>query len=143
MTRIDRSALVNYSAEQMFDLVNDIESYPQFMAGCTVARVISASENELVGELTLSKGGIRQTITTRNTLVPGREMHMELVKGAFRSFSATWRFIPLADSACKVTLVMEFEFVGGLMDYAIEKLFNSSANSLVDALVARAKQVYG
>ena len=94
MTRIDRSALVNFSARQMYALVNDIESYPQFMQGCTAARIISEGENELVGELTLSKAGIRQTMVTRNTLVPGREMSMELVKGAFSSFSATWRFTP-------------------------------------------------
>jgi len=143
MTRIDRSALVNFTAEQMFDLVNDIESYPAFMQGCTAARVISRTEHELIGELTLSKAGIRQTLTTRNVLVPGREMNMELVEGAFKNFSATWRFTPLTESACKVSLEMDFEFAGGLMDLAMEKLFSSSANNLVDALVQRAQRVYG
>jgi ribosome-associated toxin RatA of RatAB toxin-antitoxin module len=143
MIHIERSALVNFSAGQMFDLVNDIESYPHFMQGCTAARVISVSEEELVGELTLSKAGIRQTLTTRNVLVPGRAMSMELVEGAFNVFSATWRFDSLTDTACKVSLEMEFEFAGGLMDFAMEKLFSSSANNLVDALVQRAQQVYG
>lgn len=143
MTRIDRSALVSYSAEQMFELVNDIESYPSFMSGCTAARVISASEDELIGELTLSRAGIRQTLVTRNRLIPGRRMTMELVEGAFKSFSATWYFDPLTDSACKVRLEMEFEFSGRLMDFAMEKLFSSSANSLVDAVVQRARKVYG
>ncbi|MBT8145850.1 MAG: type II toxin-antitoxin system RatA family toxin [Gammaproteobacteria bacterium] len=142
MTRIDRSALVNFSAEQMFDLVNDIESYPHFMQGCTAARVVSASQEELVGELTLSKAGIKQTLITRNVLVPGREMSMELLEGAFTAFSATWRFNPLTEAACKVSLEMEFDFAGGLMDFAMEKLFSSSANSLVDALVQRAHVVY-
>jgi len=143
MTRIDRSALVQFSAEQMYELVNDIENYPQFMQGCTAARVISVTEEELVGELTLSKAGIRQTLVTRNALVPGREMSMELLEGAFTNFSATWRFNPLTEEACKVTLEMEFEFAGGLMDFAMERLFSSSANSLVDALVQRARHVYG
>ena len=142
MTRIDRSALVNFSAQQMFDLVNDIESYPHFMQGCTAARIISSNDEELVGELTLSKAGIKQKLTTRNVLVPGREMSMELVKGAFTAFSATWRFNPLTESACKVTLEMEFEFSGGLVDFAMERLFSSSANNLVDALVQRAHLVY-
>ena len=142
MTRIARSALVNFSADQMFELVNDIESYPQFMQGCTAARIISADEDELVGELTLSKAGIKQTLTTRNLLVPGRRMSMELIEGAFRSFSATWYFTPLTEEACKVSLEMEFEFAGGLMDFAMEKLFSSSANSLVDAVVQRAELVY-
>lgn len=143
MTRIDRSALVNYSAEQMFELVNDIESYPQFMQGCTSARVISVGTGELVGELTLSKAGIRQTFVTRNTLMHGREMNMQLVAGAFREFSATWRFNPLTDTACRVSLEMEFEFSNGLVDFAMERLFSSSASGLVDALVQRAHLVYG
>lgn len=143
MTHINRSALVNYSAEQMFALVNDIESYPQFMQGCVAAKVISRSEQEVVGQLTLARAGFRQTITTRNRLVPGREMQMELIEGAFRNFNATWHFEPLTESACKVSLNMSFAFSMGLMDFAMEKLFSSSANNLVDALVKRAHAVYG
>lgn len=143
MTRIERSALVNYSAGQMFDLVNDIESYPRFMQGCVSARVLEAGEGFLIGELTLAKAGLRQKFTTRNTLVPGREMRMQLVEGAFRRFSAQWTFKPLAEHACKVSLEMEFEFSSGLVDFAMEKLFTASANSLVDAVVSRAQQVYG
>jgi ribosome-associated toxin RatA of RatAB toxin-antitoxin module len=143
MVRINRSALVNYSAEQMFELVNDIEKYPEFMQGCTAARVIETSDNELIGELTLSKGAIRQTLTTRNRLEYGREMRMELVEGQLSAFSAIWRFTPLADDACKVSLDMEFEFALGLMDYAMEKLFSYSANNQVDSVVDRAKQIYG
>ncbi len=142
MTRIDRSALVNYSAQQMFELVNDIESYPQFMQGCTAARVISVAENELIGELTLSKAGIRKTLVTKNKLVPGRRDDHGAAGRGFRSFSATWNFNPLTENACKVSLEMEFEFAGGLMDFAMEKLFSSSANSLVDAVVQRARLVY-
>ncbi|MFM1896749.1 MAG: hypothetical protein RLZZ385_1823 [Pseudomonadota bacterium] len=143
MTRIERSALVPYSARQMYDLVNDIENYPRFMQGCVAARVVDQGENYLEGELTLSKAGLKQTFTTRNRLIPGREMRMELVEGAFRAFDATWRFQPLAEQASKVTLEMEFEFSSGLLDFAMERLFSSSANNLVDALVRRAQQVYG
>lgn len=143
MTSINRSALVNHSAERMFELVNDIESYPLFMQGCTAARIIESNEQQLIGELTLTKAGINQTLTTRNTLVYGREMKMELIKGFFNSFSATWRFDPISEGACKVSLEMEFEFASGIMDFAIGKLFSSSANNLVDSLVKRAQQVYG
>lgn len=141
-THIDRSALVMHSAQQMYDLVNDIESYPEFMQGCQEARVLSRSETEVVGELTLGKAGIRHSFTTHNTLVPGREMHMTLVEGPFRKFAASWHFHPLGENACKVTLNMEFEFAGGLVGYALEKLFNHSANTLVDALVSRAARIY-
>ena len=143
MTRIDRSALVMHSAQQMYELVNDIEDYPQFMQGCQKARVISRTEDEVVGELTLGAAGLSHTFTTRNTLVPGQEMQMHLVEGPFREFGASWHFKALSPEACKVTLEMEFDFAGGIMGFALEKLFNHSANNLVEALVNRANQVYG
>jgi ribosome-associated toxin RatA of RatAB toxin-antitoxin module len=142
MTRIDRSALVMFSAQQMYELVNDIESYPQFMQGCQEARVVSRTDDEVVGELTLGKAGLKYSFTTRNVVVPGQSMSMNLVEGPFRSFSAAWRFIALNDSACKVTLEMEFDFAGGVVGYALQKLFDHSANTLVDALVNRAQIVY-
>ena len=143
MTRIDRSALVMHSAQQMYELVNDIEDYPQFMQGCQKARVISRTEDEVVGELTLGAAGLSHTFTTRNSLVPGQEMQMHLVEGPFREFGASWHFKALSPEACKVSLQMEFDFAGGIMGFALEKLFNHSANNLVEALVNRANEVYG
>lgn len=142
MTRIDRSALVMFSAQQMYELVNDIERYPQFMQGCQEARVISRTDSEVVGELTLGKAGIKYSFTTCNALVPGESMSMNLVEGPFRSFGAAWRFVALNETACKVTLEMEFDFAGGVVGYALEKLFDHSANTLVDSLVNRAQIVY-
>jgi ribosome-associated toxin RatA of RatAB toxin-antitoxin module len=113
------------------------------MQGCQSARVISRSDEEVVGELTLGKGGLRYSFTTRNLLKPGEEMQMALVEGPFRKFGAAWRFQALADNACKVSLTMEFDFAGGLVGMALESLFNHSANNLVDALVNRAHELYG
>lgn len=143
MVNIKRSALVAYSSEQMFDLVNDIESYPSFMQGCKSATVISRSENELVGELCLAKAGISHRFTTRNTLDRPHGIELALVEGSFSAFHAHWSFTALTAEACEVSLVMEFEFKGGLMQFAVEKLFSNSANNLVDALVKRAATVYG
>jgi ribosome-associated toxin RatA of RatAB toxin-antitoxin module len=143
MTSINRSALVNFSAKQMYDLVNDIENYPQFMRGCEAARIVSQSENELTGELTLGKGGFRQSFTTRNKLTPDQMIEMQLVEGAFSDFKACWQFKILTGEACKISLEMEFEFDSGVMNFVLEKLFNSSANNLVDAVVKRAQSIYG
>lgn len=142
MVRLERSALVAYSASQMFDLVNDIEHYPQFMQGCKSARVISRAEHELVGELCLAKAGISHRFTTRNALARPTHIDMQLVEGSFSAFHARWTFTALNETACKVMLNMEFEFKTGLVEFAAEKLFSSSANNLVDALVARATVVY-
>ena len=143
MAKIHRSALVEYSAQQMFDLVNDIENYPKFMQGCVSAKVIERSDSHLVGKLSLKRAGISQELTTRNTMDSPRSIKMELVEGNFSDFHARWEFFELAENACKVTFHMEFEFKSGLFDMAMGKLFSSSANNLVDALVERAKLVYG
>ena len=143
MVSIERSALVNYSAAQMYALVNDIEQYPNFMQGCIAAEILERDEDVVVGKLTLGKAGIRYSFTTRNTLVPNESMRMKLVEGPFRSFDATWRFTSLSDSACTVSLEMHFEWSGSLLGAAMEKLFQHSANSQVDSVIARARVLYG
>jgi len=142
MTQISRSALVEYSASEMFDLVNDIEQYPKFLPGCQSAQVLSSSETELVGKLSLSKAGISQQFTTRNTLDRPRSITMEMVEGSFTSFDARWEFFELAERACKVSLTMKFQFKSSLVGIAVEKLFSGVANAQVDAMVERAKQIY-
>ena len=142
MSSVNRSALIGYSAQQMFDLVNDIEKYPKFMQGCKSATVISQTDQELVGELVLSKAGISQRFTTRNQLHPPTHIDMALVNGNFSQFQARWQFDSLSESACKVSLTMDFEFKSGIVDFAAKKLISGSTDNLVDALVARAKQVY-
>jgi ribosome-associated toxin RatA of RatAB toxin-antitoxin module len=143
MITIDRSALVPFSAQQMYALVDDIAQYPQFMHGCIAAQEVSRTADELVGKLTLGKLGVRYSFTTSNLLVPGERMDMRLLEGPFRSFSATWHFKELAPQACKVSLQMNFEWSGSLLGAAMEKLFQHSANTLVDELVNRAHKIYG
>ena len=143
MASIKRSALVQYSAGQMFDLVNDIEKYPEFMMGCVEAVVISQSDKWIVGKLRLSKAGLTQEFTTKNWLDRPSLIEMELVEGKFKSFNARWSLETLSDDACKVALIMEFEVDSFLVDVAAEKLLTSSANNLVDAIVTRAKETYG
>ncbi|HAG72192.1 MAG TPA: ubiquinone-binding protein [Gammaproteobacteria bacterium] len=142
MATIQRSALVQYTAEQMFDLVNDIASYPEFMIGCDSAVVLEEDDDHLIGKLSLSRGGMSQTFTTHNSLLRPETINMRMVEGNFSKFSARWVFLPLSDTASKMSLHMTFEFRAGLVDMALEKLFSSSANDLVAQVVERAKLVY-
>lgn len=142
MVTIERSALVNFSAQQMYALVGDIEQYPQFMQGCIAAEVLSRTETEVIGRLTLGKAGIKYSFTTCNRLLPNEAMEMSLVEGPFNNFGATWRFLALTPDACKVSLHMNFDWSGGLLGSAMEKLFQYSANTLVDELVNRAHELY-
>lgn len=143
MTSITRSALVMYSAEQMYALVNDVESYPQFLSGCTATELISKTDDELVASLTISKLGVNQTFTTRNKLHFPDRMELTLVDGPFVRFVGVWRFQRLSEVACKVTYDMDFEVSNKLAGVAIGSAFKQMASKMVDSFVLRAKQVYG
>lgn len=140
--KVERSALVNYSAQQMFDLINDIEAYPQFMDGCVGAQILARGDDWVEARLDLSKAGVSQSFVTRNQLQPPLCMTLQLVDGPFKSLAGAWRFTPLADTACKVSLTLEFELHNRLLGLAVGKLFEAVSNKQVDSLCARAKQIY-
>ena len=140
--KVERSALVNYSAQQMFDLINDIEAYPQFMDGCTGARILARGDDWVEARLELSKAGVSQSFVTRNQLQPPLSMTLNLVDGPFKYLRGEWRFSPLGDNACKVSFTLEFELQNRLLGLAVGKLFEAVSNRQVDALCARAKALY-
>ena len=143
MTKIERSALVMYSAEQMFDLVNDVGSYPQFLPGCRGAEILHRDEDTLEARLDLSRAGISQSFVTRNRLQRPERMELVLVDGPFSEFRGCWTFTPLAEHACKVMFTLEFRAQNRLLGAAAGKLFSGIANQMVDAMCERARQIYG
>ncbi len=142
MPVVHKSALVPHSDKQMFDLVNDVESYPEFLPWCSATKLLSRSESELCGELEVSRIGIRQRFSTCNTLHPYDRIDIRLKEGPFRDLHGCWRFTALREDACKVELELEFEFSGKLINAAFGKVFSQIANSLVDAFCKRANEVY-
>ncbi|MDP5210569.1 type II toxin-antitoxin system RatA family toxin [Microbulbifer sp. 2205BS26-8] len=143
MTEIERSALVMYSAEQMFDLVNDVVSYPQFLPGCRGAEILYRDEETLEARLELSRAGIRQSFVTRNRLQRPYSMTLNLVNGPFEQFTGQWQFDPLAESACKVTFSLAFSLKSRLVAAAAGKLFSDLANQMVAVMCERAEVIYG
>lgn len=142
-TEIQRSALLPYSAEQIYLLINDVEAYPQYMDGCVGAQVISQSETHMEARLDLSKAGIKHSFTTRNQLTPNSRVVMALVDGPFSSFKGEWSLQALNEEACKINLQLAFEMKSKLLSLAAKKLFEPMADNLVDAVVSRAKKTYG
>lgn len=140
---IERSALVNYSANQMYALVHDFESYPQFMPGCVGAALLDSGEGWIKARLDLSMAGLKQSIVTRNTLTPPQAMHIDLVEGPFAHFKGEWTFGNLSAQACKVVFVMEFAFASRILGLAAGKLFEQVASEQVKAICQRAKVIYG
>ena len=142
MTRIEKSALVKFSAQQMFDLVNDIESYPKFLPWCRGSRIIKRDENVIEAELSIAKGGFHKNFSTRNTLEFGQKMTVELLDGPFLHLTGEWNFLPLRDDASKITLDLQFELSGKLASLAFGAVFNQICNTMVSSFTQRAKEVY-
>ena len=143
MTVINRSALLPYSARQLFDLVSDVESYPRYMDGCVGARVLRRDEGLLEARLDLARGGIKQSFSTRNRMHSAHEITLELLDGPFEYFSGHWDFDALGESACKMSLYLEFKFNSKLLGAAASRLFDKATNNMVDAVSRRATQLYG
>ena len=143
ITRLAKTALLPYAAEQLFDLVNDIAAYPQYMDGCVGATILLADADIVEARLQLSRAGITQSFATRNRLLRPQTIDMELLEGPFTSLSGRWQFNALAPEACKVSLDLQFELDGKLASLAAGKLFEGVASNLVDSLCRRAHALYG
>lgn len=142
MATVARSAIVAYSSQQMFELINDIESYPLFLAGCIASEVLSKSDKFVEARLTLGKSGIQQSFVTRNELLPPEKMIMRLQDGPFKSFEGVWQFQALEDNACKVSLDLEFSFKNPILAMTAGKFLEDIANKQVDSLCRRADEIY-
>jgi len=140
MTVIERSALMPFAAEQVFDLVAAIEHYPEFLEGCVAAEVHERTASRAVATLRLSRAGVSHSFTTSNSLHRPDRMDLTLVDGPFDHFSGSWRFRALGESACKVSLRLDFQMASGLASVAVGRLFDKVALDLVDAVVSRATQ---
>ncbi|HPY40018.1 MAG TPA: type II toxin-antitoxin system RatA family toxin [Thiolinea sp.] len=143
MAQISRSALVPYSAEQMFTLVDAIRDYPKFLPWCRSSAELDRDEDEVKASIEIAKGAMNKSFTTQNRMQKNKVIEMSLVDGPFKHLHGFWRFDELNDGACKVSLDLNFEFSNMLIGLAIGPVFNQVANTLVDSFVARAKEVYG
>ena len=145
MKNIHKSVLIWFSPEEMFRLVTDVDAYPQFLPWCDHARVLETTDQGMTAEVGIKMAGLKQSFTTRNTHVPGREVQMELIDGPFSNLSGGWTFSPVGDGtqrACKVELNLHYGFSSAALSAGGGPVFDKIASSLVDAFIKRAEQVY-
>jgi ribosome-associated toxin RatA of RatAB toxin-antitoxin module len=142
MTVVKKSALVRFSAQQMFDLVNDIEAYPKFLPWCGGSRILNQGEDFVEAELLIAKAGFNKAFSTHNTL-QGDKIMVSLLDGPFSHLQGSWHFLPLREDASKISLNLEFEMSGKLANLAFGTLFNQICNTMVEAFTQRAKTIYG
>jgi len=140
--KIERSALVAYSAMDMFQLVADVPAYPQFLSWCTATMVHEQDSVMQKASLTVVVAGIRQHFTTMNALRSGERVEMRLLEGPFRSLQGEWSFAQLGEDGCKISLELDFEMNRGPMATMFGKGFGKVANRLVEDFCRRAEKVY-
>ncbi len=131
MPQISRTALVPYSAEQMYQLVNDVQSYPQFLPGCTGSRILESTPGQMTAAVDVSKAGISKTFTTRNQLTSNQSILMNLVDGPFKKLIGGWKFTPLSQEACRIEFHLDFEFTNKLIELAFGRVFKELASNMV------------
>ena len=139
MREVKHSALVGKPPAVLFALINDIESYPQFLPWCTHSKLVSRSEREIVATVGVKQGPLHGEFTTRNELEPDRRILMHLVSGPFKMLEGEWLLTPIGDEGCRAELTMKFAFKSSLTAMLFEQKFAETAASLVDAFVARAR----
>ena len=143
MTEISKTTLVPYTSEEMYVLVNDIESYPIFLPWCTEAKILSQQEDNLTAKLSMALGKIKQSFTTENTMQDGSRIDMQLIEGPFKHLTGYWRFIQEYDQSCHIHLHMHFEFKNKIIKHTLGKAFYKVMDTLVESFVQRAQQIYG
>ncbi len=142
MTEILRSALVPFTCQQMFDLVADIESYPDFLPWCRSAVVHSRGPMRVEASVEVARGPFRGAFTTENALRPPERITMRLLRGPFKHLDGSWLFENVGEQGTRVSLEMRFDMRSGLLKRTLGPVFSQIANSMVDAFCRRARALY-
>jgi ribosome-associated toxin RatA of RatAB toxin-antitoxin module len=149
MKHVKKSVLVWYSTHEMYTLVTDVPSYPQFLPWCERAEVLEAGANSMTARLSLSYAGVHHKFTTRNEHVPDQSVIVTLVDGPFSVLDGTWLFRALGtppgepSQACRVEFDMRYMFSSKALEAVVSPVFDRIANTFVDSFVKRAEQVHG
>lgn len=142
MTVVKRSREVAYSPVQMYDLVNEVERYPEFLPYCEESIIHKRDDDEVKASLVIGASGMIKSFTTRNLLQHGKMIEIRLVDGPFRHLEGFWRFDE-SEQGCKISMDIEFEFAGGMFSMFLGPVFEQITDKMVDAFCDRAKQLYG
>ncbi len=138
MSKIIRSALMPYSPGVMYDIVNDVDSYPEFLPWCGGVRVDQVSETSMEAAILMQAAGLNHWFKTRNRMVPGESIDIALVEGPFKRLDGSWRFSPLDTDGCKIELMLNFEIKHNLASAIIAPAFTRIANTMVESFCNRA-----
>ena len=142
MVTVERQAIVPHSAQRMYALVEDIESYPLFLPWCSRTEVGERSTGRAVATIHVDFRGLRQAFTTANRMQPGERIEMALVRGPFRDLAGEWRFRALSAAGCRVEFALAYQLASPLLGRVVGPVFDHIANTFVDAFVRRADALH-
>lgn len=143
MFSVKRSRTVPHSAAKMYDLVNDVLAYPTFLPGCKDAKVLRLDGHTQEAWIQFEKGPLKQAWITRNTLIPGKRIEMQLVEGPFRRLQGIWQFASLLPNGCEITLNLEAEPKYPFLKWVFPIILKELADHMVQAFCQRAERIYG
>jgi ribosome-associated toxin RatA of RatAB toxin-antitoxin module len=143
MVVVEKSVLIGYSAEKMYALVEDVESYPQFLPWCSGTEVRRTDAHNAVATLHVNFHGLHLDFTTQNRMEHAALIEMKLARGPFKHLDGFWRFLPLAEHACKIEFQLSYILSGKLVEKLAGPMFSHIANTFVETFVKRALAVYG
>ena len=130
-----------YSARTMFDIVNDVSAYPEFLPWCGDVKITLQTEHLMEASVLMKKGRLNHWFSTSNNLIVGEKIKMTLVDGPFKSLDGVWEFIAFDETSSKVKLDLNFEFSSGITAVLVSPLFTQIANSMVDSFCSRAHEL--
>jgi ribosome-associated toxin RatA of RatAB toxin-antitoxin module len=142
MAEINRSALMPYPARVMYDIVNDVEHYPEFLPWCGATRVEQADEYSMEAAILMQTAGLNHWFKTRNRMVPGESIEISLLEGPFSKLEGRWLFTPINSEGCKIELMLHFEFRHKLAAAVASPAFSRIANTLVESFCNRARALH-
>ena len=131
-----------YSAQIMFEIVNNVAAYPEFLPWCAETRILTQSKSSMEASILMKKAGLNHWFTTKNTIDKNKSIKIALLNGPFKQLDGEWKFIEFEPSASKIELDLSFEFSHGLGATLIAPIFTQIANTLVDSFCKRAQNLY-
>ena len=140
MHNIHKSAIVLHPAQKMFQLVDSVENYPQFLPWCGSTQIIERDNDKTIASIEINYKGIRQTFTTENTKKQNQEMIIKLIDGPFKSLSGEWMFKNLDKDSCQIELKLEYEFSNVILEKLISPVFNMIANTFIEEFIKEANK---
>jgi ribosome-associated toxin RatA of RatAB toxin-antitoxin module len=143
MPSVSRTVLVPYGAHQMFELVQRVEDYPEFLPWCGGSVVHVRDDARALTTIRIDFRGLKQSFTTENLYDRPSRIEIRLKDGPFTQLDGDWQFVALGDDACRVALRLDYQFAGALVSRALAPVFDHIAGSMIDAFVRRAESRYG